>query len=80
MPVFLITTEDRSKVQKYLDEEGYDLPVYFQRSSAFGIMAISSYPTTMLISGEGEILVYKKGAADWNSGAFTKKLNQVLGL
>jgi len=76
--VFLITTEEKDKVQKYLDESGYDLPVYFQKSAAYGVLNIQSYPTSYLISAEGEILIQKKGAADWNSRSFRKKLDELL--
>jgi len=78
LKVFLITTEERSKVQNYLDESGYNLPVYFQKSAANGLLNIQSYPTSFLISSEGEILVQKKGAADWNSRSFRKKLDALL--
>jgi thiol-disulfide isomerase/thioredoxin len=76
--VFLITTEERDKVQNYLDESGYNLPVYFQKSAASGVLNIQSYPTSYLISAEGEILIQKKGAADWNSRSFRKKLDELL--
>lgn len=76
--MLLITSEDRSKVQAYLDESGYNLPVYFQRSAGKGALDITSYPTSMLISKKSEILVYKKGAADWNSRSFKKKLNSIV--
>ncbi len=76
--IFLITTEEKSKVESYLDASGYNLPVYFQKSAAYGIMDIQSYPTSYLISSEGEILVQKKGAADWNSRSFRKKLDELL--
>lgn len=78
IPMFLITSEERSKVETYLKESDYDLPVYFQRSSTSGIMDIQSYPTSMLISDKGEILVHKKGAADWNSRAFRRTLDKLL--
>jgi thiol-disulfide isomerase/thioredoxin len=78
--LFLITTEERGKVEAYLRDSGYNLPVYFQKSSANGILNIKSYPTSFLISKKGEILIHKKGAADWNSKSFRKKLNKVLSL
>ncbi len=78
LSVYLITNEDRSKVQAYLDENGYNLPVYFQKSAANGILDIQSYPTSFLISAKGEVLVHKKGAADWNSKAFRKTLDGLL--
>ncbi len=78
LSVFLITNEEKSKVLTYLNESGYNLPVYFQKSTTSGVMNIQSYPTSFLISNEGEILIHKRGAANWNSRAFRKKLNDVL--
>ena len=78
LSVYLITNEERSKVQAYLDENSYSLPVYFQKSAATGILNIQSYPTSFLISEKGEVLVHKKGAADWNSKAFRKTLDELL--
>jgi len=78
LSVYLITNEERSKVQAYLDENSYSLPVYFQKSAATGILDIQSYPTSFLISEKGEVLVHKKGAADWNSKAFRKTLDELL--
>jgi thiol-disulfide isomerase/thioredoxin len=75
---FLITNEDKSKVEKYLKENNYKLPVYFQRSASSGILDVSSLPTSLLISGKAEILVHKKGAANWNSEDFRTKLDEIL--
>ena len=78
MAFFLITTEDRTKVENFLTEYEYNLPVYFQKSGSQGIFDISSYPTSFLISDKQEILVQKKGAADWNSKGFRKKLDDLI--
>jgi len=75
---FLITTEERSKVETFLKENNYDLPVYFQKSSTSGVLRIQSYPTSFLISDKREILVQKKGGANWNSRSFRKKLDDIL--
>jgi thiol-disulfide isomerase/thioredoxin len=78
MQIFLISSEEKSKVQTYLKEFGYDLPVYFQKSPAIGILNVNSLPTSFLISSKGGILVHKKGAANWNSMDFRKKLDIIL--
>ncbi len=78
LPIFLVTSEQRSKVVNYLTESGFDLPVYFQKSQAMGLFDVHSYPTSLLISESGEVLVNKKGAANWNSGDFRKKLDAIL--
>lgn len=78
MQMFLITNEEKTKVKSYLREFGYDLPVYFQKSTAFGILDVNSLPTSFLISSKGEILVHKKGAANWDSMDFKKRLESIL--
>ncbi|MCB8994939.1 MAG: TlpA family protein disulfide reductase [Bacteroidales bacterium] len=79
LPMFLITNESRTKVLDYLKENDYKLPVYFQKSAGTGIFNVGTFPTSILISGKGQILVNKKGAANWNSGSFRDKLDEVLG-
>ena len=76
--IFLITSEERTKVEAYLKENEYDLPVYFQRSGSSGNLDVSSLPTSFLISATGQILIHKKGAANWNSREFRKKLDGIL--
>jgi len=80
MPMFLITNEEKSKVEKYLQENEYNLPVYFQKSGASGVLNVNSLPTSFLISHNGEILIQKKGAADWDSEEFRKKIEEILAL
>jgi thiol-disulfide isomerase/thioredoxin len=78
MHMFIISSEEKTKVQNYLREFGYDLPVYFQKSRAIGVLDVNSFPTSFLISSKGEILVHKKGAANWDSMDFRKKLESIL--
>jgi thiol-disulfide isomerase/thioredoxin len=78
MQMFLITNEEKTKVKSYLREFGYDLPVYFQKSPAIGVLDVNSLPTSFLISSKGEILVHKKGAANWDSMDFKKRLESIL--
>jgi len=76
--IFLITNEERTKVENYLNEFGYDLPVYFQKSATSGVLDVSSLPTSFLISNSGQIIVHKRGAANWNSRQFRKQLDSIL--
>jgi thiol-disulfide isomerase/thioredoxin len=78
LPTFLITSEDKAKVITFLKEHNYNLPVYFQKSQAKGILNINSYPTSFLISSNSEVIVHKTGAANWNSASFREKLNAIL--
>jgi thiol-disulfide isomerase/thioredoxin len=75
---FLVTTEDSRKVKEFIDENGYDLPVYFQKSSGSDLLNATSYPTTYIISKEAEILVKKKGAAKWDSRGVKNRIDELL--
>ena len=73
---FLFIADDlEDKVLKYLSEFNYQLPVYFMKSASSQNFSIGSFPTTFVINKKGEIVVNKKGAANWNSKDFRKKLD-----
>ncbi len=75
---FLITTEPEDKVKAFLNENHYDLPVYFQKSASSEKLSVRSYPTSYVVSDKAEIRVRKKGAARWNSRAVKRKLDGLL--
>lgn len=57
--------ETQAKGQKYIQDQGYDLPIYFdtehQGINAYGI---SSIPTTLFIDSSGNIAAAYQGAID----------------
>lgn len=57
--------ETQAKGQKYVEDQGYDFPVYFDNeqaaASAYGITSI---PTTYFIGADGNIVTAYKGAID----------------
>jgi len=73
--VFLfVANDDPDKVNTFLENKGYSLPVYFQASGVPEAMNSRSLPTTYLINSSGIIVATKVGAADWNS----KKVRMLL--
>jgi thiol-disulfide isomerase/thioredoxin len=77
--IFLFITDDPvEKVEKFMTEFKYQIPIYFQRSVPTQIFNIHSYPTTFVINKKGGIVVNKKGAANWNSKDFREKLNSMI--
>lgn len=57
--------ETIEKGQAYVDEEGFEFPVYFDtRSDAAYNYGISSIPTTIFIDAEGNLVTGYKGAID----------------
>lgn len=64
---YFITSEEPEVVTTFLEKRGFDLPVYYFLSSPPDLLKSSSLPTTFLIDAQGEILMKKTGAANWNS-------------
>jgi peroxiredoxin len=57
--------ETQATGQKYVDKQGYDFPVYFdKRQQAAAAYDISSIPTTFLINREGNIVKVYRGSID----------------
>jgi thiol-disulfide isomerase/thioredoxin len=76
--MILISSEEKEVIESYLREQSYDLPVYIQRTALTPSFPVRSIPTTFLINKKGEILLEKKGAANWNSEEFRKQLDELI--
>lgn len=64
---YFITSEAPKVVKPFLERENYTLPVYYFLSSPPDVLKSSSLPTTFLIGKDGDIIMKKTGAANWNS-------------
>lgn len=70
-----VTNEDWSTVEKYFTKKGYNLPVYNSISAPpENFTKSNSIPASYIIDKEGNIVVSKIGAANWNS----KKVRNLL--
>jgi len=68
--VFLfIANDDRDKVELFIKNNNYKIPVYFMTSENPKELESNSLPTTYILNKDGEIIVEKVGASDWSSGA-----------
>jgi len=77
--VFLFVANDEmNRVEKFIENKKYHIPVYFQISQGPSEMQSNSIPTTYIINKEGEIVVNKTGAADWNSGKVRDMLDALI--
>lgn len=57
--------ETQTSGQQYIEEQGYDFPVYFDTEQfAADAYMISSIPTTILIDSDGNIVTGYQGAID----------------
>lgn len=76
--IILVSSEEKEVIETYLQEQSYNLPVYIQRTALPPSFPVRSIPTTFLINKEGQILLEKKGAANWNSEAFRQQLVELV--
>jgi len=57
--------ETQAKGQKYVKDQGYDIPIYFDsQQQAAATYGISSIPTTVFIDKDGNIVTGYQGAID----------------
>ena len=77
--VFLFVAQDKpEKVAAFLHKNNLNIPVVFMQSDTPQLLQSSSIPTTFIINKQGEIVVKKTGAADWNSGQVHKILDKLI--
>lgn len=77
--VFIFSTTDpKDKVDKFMTDNNYDLPVYFMHTTAPPQLSSNSIPMTFLIGKDGGIAIKKKGSANWNSKGVHKTIDQLL--
>ncbi len=77
--IFLFVANDKEdKVVKFLEDKGYELPVFLQASQVPEEMNSNSLPTTYILDRDGDIVVSKTGAADWNSDRVRKLLDSLI--
>lgn len=76
--ILLVSSEEKNVIEDYLVSNDYDLPVFIQRSALTPSFPVNSIPTTYLINKKGDILLEKKGAANWNSESFRARLDDLI--
>ncbi len=74
----LLSNEATEKIQAFINNKNYTVPVYKQTERAPGILSSNQYPHTVIISKKGEIVVKKDGAADWHSEKFKALLDKLI--
>ena len=74
----LASQEDVSVLKNFLNQDGYDLPVYRLVHSPPDKFTTATIPTTFVISRDGKITIRKTGAARWDGEFFTNYLKSLL--
>ena len=67
-----ITRESFEKSQGYINENGYEMPVYRITSRPSGSLEYQVLPTSLLISHNNQVVFKKKGAVNWHSKKILK--------
>ena len=75
--VMISLDRDKQKAIDFVQNKGFDFPIYFLNSSLPGIYNVSSIPTTYVLSKEGKVKVTNHGMAKYNSEKFRTLLSQL---
>jgi len=73
-----VTNEDFKRVQAFFNKKEYTLPTFQSISEIPSELYSRSIPATYILDKKGEIVVNKKGAADWNGDAIRSLLDTLL--
>ena len=77
--VFLLVSNEKQEViSKFKQRNAYDFLVYASVSANPELLETTSIPRTFVIDKEGNIVIDKTGAADWNSDSVRKLLDELL--
>lgn len=74
----LVTNEKPEVVEAFMNKNQYLMPVFYLASEPPSPLAVSAYPTTYIISKDGRVVSKKTGAANWDSKATEKILEELL--
>ena len=73
-----VSSEDHETVRGYLNRKSFTLPAYRPLSQPPAPMNGNTLPTTYLLDKEGNIVIQKVGAADWNSQSVRQTIDGLL--
>ncbi|UJH91149.1 TlpA family protein disulfide reductase [Antarcticibacterium sp. 1MA-6-2] len=73
-----VSSEDHQTVRGYLNRKNFTLPAYRPLSEAPQPLNGNTLPTTYLIDQQGNIVIQKVGAADWNSESVRNTIDKLL--
>ena len=72
------TTDDSETVKEFKEKHGFNFLVYKPSRNVPSELETSSIPRTFIINKQGEIVVDKSGAVDWNSDKVRHQLDQLI--
>lgn len=76
---FLLVSEEKEAIiQKFLNKHDYSFKIYRPVSEIPEMLKTRSIPRTFIIDKEGNIVIDKSGAANWNSEAVRETLDELI--
>lgn len=73
-----VSNESIEVINAFLDKNTYDFKVYKALTDYPNFFNIKSIPRTFLIDKEGNVVIDKTGAANWNSDSVRKVIDSLL--
>jgi thiol-disulfide isomerase/thioredoxin len=73
-----ISDEQQNVVNQFLAKNGYTIKVYAPTTPYPEVFNISSIPRTFLIDANGNVVIDKTGAANWNSATVRETIDGLL--
>ena len=74
----LVSNEKPEVVEAFMDKNQYVMPVFYQAGEPPAALSFNALPTTFIISKDGRVVSKKTGAANWDSKATVKILEELL--
>ncbi|NER09119.1 Thiol-disulfide isomerase or thioredoxin [Muriicola jejuensis] len=76
---FLFIARDKERnVSRFMEKNGYALPVYFEDGITPQLFYNPRIPSTFIVSREGTVAMAKSGEYDWNSAEVRELLDSLL--
>jgi len=75
-----VSNEDKEVIYEFLVHKGYSFPVYSSISKVPETFNVRSIPRTFLIDRNGNIIIDKSGAANWNSEKVRTTIDELIKL
>ena len=75
---FFLTQDEKNKVDKFYDDNNYNLPTYNMMSNPSPEINTRTLPTTFIIDKNGKLALKEVGASNWNSSSVRKMLDNLI--
>ena len=73
-----VANDDPEKVRSFMEENNYDLPVYYAASDVPSKLYSRSIPATFLLDDQGKIVMKEIGSSNWNSQNVRRQIDELI--